>query len=202
MLTSCTQQSQQQQQQQRTEGVHTEREAGHIMHVCTHFQIESICRSNHKHRPYVESDDFKIISHFQRRRTGVVLESLYHDVADVESPFGKELCKLADGQRPSPLCCGQGTPANLRMYEVRSAAPVKVAIDACSARRVLISPLPFTNDSTHLSRLQQTNPRSGHLMDVNNSRHLLPFLVRGRWGRRDILAICHLTRWGVATVRC
>ncbi|CAN0048859.1 unnamed protein product [Ascophyllum nodosum] len=34
----------------RTEGVHTEREAGHIMHVCTHFQIESICRSNHKHR--------------------------------------------------------------------------------------------------------------------------------------------------------
>ena len=37
----------------------------------------------------VESDDFKIISHFQRRRTGVVLESLYHVVADVESPSDK-----------------------------------------------------------------------------------------------------------------
>ena len=90
--TSCTQQSQQQQQQQqqqRTEGVHTEREAGHIMPCMYTFSDRINLRSNHKTPPYVESDDFKIISHFQRRRTGVVLESLYHVVADVESPSEK-----------------------------------------------------------------------------------------------------------------
>ena len=36
-------------------------------------------------------------------------------------------------------------------------APVKLTIAACSARRVLILPLPLTNGSTHLSPLQQEN---------------------------------------------
>ena len=98
--TPCTQQSQQQQQQQqqRAECVHTEREPGYIevlylSHACMYTFSDRIISTavffSLIITYYVESRNPKSISPFQGRGTWVALESLYHVVADVESPSEK-----------------------------------------------------------------------------------------------------------------